>query len=93
MAEEMDIKKEVSPAAVVPPVPPAPGPRVEPKPRPRPDPIARPVISGEQFGKIVARIWASSSLPVEAKREIIDMVGALYGFKVDWGHGTAVKVG
>lgn len=65
--------------------------RPHPEPRPRPNPTPRPQITGEQFGKIVARIWASSSLPVEAKKEIIDMVGAMYGYSVDWSHGTVTS--
>lgn len=61
--------------------------RPAPAPRPHPTPVPRPTITGEQFGKLVARIWASSSLPPEAKKDIINLVAALYGFKVDWEHG------
>jgi hypothetical protein len=56
--------------------------RPTPSPRPHPTPVKRPTITGEQFTKIVARINASSSLPPDAKKEIITLVAALYGFPI-----------
>ncbi len=53
-----------------------------PTPRPRPQPVQRPRITLEQFEKLVARINASSSLPQEAKDDIIKLVAAIYGFQL-----------
>lgn len=53
-----------------------------PTPRPRPTPVQRPKITLEQFEKLEARINASSSLPPDAKKEIIQLVAAIYGFKL-----------